>query len=132
MQRVTDYACHTLMKYTALLFIIGCCLSCQKTRYETITGTVVGQGGASAASWQVEIDDASSKRYSFLCHDLPGTMTPVYSCHNAIFITNLPKSLQIAGLKIQFSRYTDKGVNPIWSYSYASHDVEVSDASRNE
>lgn len=121
-----------IMKYLTLLLLIAGSLSCQKTRYETITGTVIDKGGASASSWRVAIDNASSKRYSFLCHDQPGTTDPVYNCHNSIFIINLPASLQTAGLKIRFSRFTDKGVNAIWSSTFAPHDVEVSDASKNE
>ena len=120
------------MKQLLSFAILSVCLSCSKSSYETITGTVINQGGASAASWVVSIDESSSKRYSFLCHDQPGTTDPASNCHNSIFVTNLPAALKTAGLKIKFSRYSDKGRNLIWSSTYAPHDVEVYDATKNE
>jgi hypothetical protein len=118
----------TLIAYllVAILFI-----ACKKdSDSPEINGTVISQTGASLNSYLVEIDSLGiQSSYSFFCEN-SATMPPVgsYNCRNSIFITNLPPSLKVNGMKIVFSKYKNLGANPLWSSSYVPRDVEVYDA----
>jgi hypothetical protein len=106
-------------------------IACKKdTTYPEISGTVISQTGATLNSYLVEIDSLSRQSsYSFFCEN-SGTMPPIgsYNCRNSIFITNLPASLKVDGMKILFSKYKNLGANPLWSSTYVPRDVEVYDA----
>ncbi len=106
-------------------------IACKKdTNYPEITGTVISQTGATLNSYLVEIDNPGNQSsYSFFCES-SATMPPVgsYNCRNSIFITNLPSSLKVNGMKITFSKYKNLGANPLWSSTYVPRDVEVYDA----
>ncbi len=112
-----------------LIFVLF--IACKKdTTYPEISGTVISQTGATLNSYLVEIDGADSQSsYSFFC-EASVTMPPIgsYNCRNSIFITNLPSSLKVNGLKIVFSKYKSLGANPLWSSIYVPRDVEVYDA----
>jgi hypothetical protein len=120
------------MKFlVSFLLIIALFIACKKdTDYPEITGTVISQTGASLNSYLVEIDTLDNhSSYSFFCENSV-TMPPVgsYNCRNSIFITNLPSTLKVNGMKIVFSKYKNLGANPLWSSTYVPRDVEVYDA----
>jgi len=112
-----------------LIFVLF--IACKKdTTYPEITGTVISQTGATLNSYLVEIDSVDRQAsYSFFCANSV-TMPPVgsYNCRNSIFVTNLPPSLKVNGLKIVFSKYKNLGPNLLWSSTYVPRDVEVYDA----
>lgn len=115
-----------LLKSTIILVILT---GCKKNNQTIIVeGTVMQVNGTNAF---VKIHNAGVSRYSFLCSDFPATMdTSAMSvtCANAVFILNLPETLAVEGKQIRFTRFKDKGPNPIWSMSFAAHDILVYDA----
>lgn len=119
------------MRIFYLLFAavtLACC-SCHKDKKQTIvTGTVVKQGGYSATSYLVTIDNPQSGTHTFICNHPLTTAAATYHCGNSIFIVNLPTALRLAGKKMTFSRYKDLGANIVSSALFIPHDVEVYDA----
>jgi hypothetical protein len=118
------------MRLSILLLVVGLLsFSCKKESNREVIGTVVTPGGPTARSFIVQIDNPNPDIYSFICSD-NGTMPPVpqISCFTHIFVLNLPVNLQAPGTRIRFSKYADKGLNPIWSSIYPPRDVEVYNA----
>lgn len=103
-------------------------LACKKAVLPDIRGTVVTQGGASPASYLVEIDNPDSKVQQFICDDF-SPLPPVarYNCRNSVYIINLPETLKVNGTKIIFNRFKNLGPNPIWSSTHVPRDIEVLD-----
>ena len=116
------------MRKAFLFLTIAIAVGCTKSDVQSITGTVVGQGGGTASSYRVRIENADGSGYSFLCTNTFGLPDTMLACHNSIFVTNLPENLRQTGTVIRFSRFKDKGPNAIWSSNYAAHDVEVYNA----
>jgi len=122
----------TLISYLLIsILFIGCK---KETTYPEITGTVFNQPGEFSNYYIVEIDNVNSQTsYPFFCTgtNVPIMPPPYQNCRNAIFITNLPDSLRVHGMKIVFSRYKNLGTNPRWSLilrEIIMRDVEVYDA----
>ncbi len=135
MQRFSSSPCQsvnssmkTLVSY---LLISSLFIACKKdSTNPEITGTVINQSGAYSNFYIVEIENPGNQlSYSFFCEnsvEIPPA--GYYNCRNSIFITNLPSSLRVNGMKIVFSKYKSLGANPLWSSTYVPRDVAVYDA----
>lgn len=102
---------------------------CKKSDPSVIVEGTILQVNSTAVF--VRIHNADPERYSFLCNDPALSVDPSISgntCGNAVFILNLPEQLAVEGKQIRFTRFKDKGPRPIWSYSFAAHDILVYDA----
>lgn len=133
MQRLIDRHCQAKKRTMRILFTIAVvgllALSCKKEKSPEVIGTVIAPSAAGARSFIVQVDNPNPDVYSFICRD-NSTMPPVpqVSCFTHIYVLNLPANLQAPGTRIRFSKYSDKGLNPIWSSIYPPRDVEVYNA----
>lgn len=116
-----------------LIILVFTCLfnSCKKSAEIEVTGTLMSQSGPVKGSLLFKVDKPGSKKYSFVCTN-DRIVFPEVSCNTHIYIINLPNELKIPGIKIRFSRYSDKGKNLIFSSNVPPHDVEVYNALRIE
>lgn len=111
-----------------ITIITAIAMGCKKDNYTVAEGTVMQVNGSEAF---VRIHNPDPARLSFLCDNpyaTADTTTLANSCENAVFILNLPEALAVEGKQIKFSRFKDKGPKPIWSQTFAAHDIMVYDA----
>jgi hypothetical protein len=133
MQRLFIFSCQSqkqLMKHCWYLLLIGLfVLSCSKKDEVVVTGVVVSKGGFNPNGYVVEIDHPDPNIHNFICPAGPASGGLIYSCRNAIFFINIPDPLAIPGVRIRFTKWSDKGPNLLSSFSGIAHDVEIYDAS---
>ncbi|MBC7851704.1 MAG: hypothetical protein H7Y31_18315 [Chitinophagaceae bacterium] len=115
----------------ALLVCLTFCsfiLSCNKDRGgDNVHVTVLQDSNHSPGAVLVEVENAVSGAYSFLCINPPQPGAPGHSCGNSVYILNLPASLKAPGTQLVFTKWADLGRNMIWSSTYASNDIKVFD-----
>lgn len=116
----------TVMKKALPVLIMLAVSACKKENQHPVQGTVLTVNSGITV---VAVENPDPNKYSFICsNDMMIPEETINSCTKNVFVLNLPGGLQVEGKKIQFSKYKDKGPNPIWSVSFAAHDLEVYDA----
>ncbi|MBX3241005.1 MAG: hypothetical protein KIT80_15975 [Chitinophagaceae bacterium] len=114
------------MKKILPILIAVTVFGCKKENNHPVKGTVLTVNSGITV---VAVENPDPNKYSFICsNDMMIPEETINSCTKNVFVLNLPGGLQVEGKKIQFSKYKDKGPNPIWSVSFAAHDLEVYDA----
>lgn len=110
-----------------LLIIIFFVSSCEKDGKVAVTGYIFGKSNEYGGAFVVLIDNPDPKVHDFICTG-PFVNGLSHSCLNSIVFTNINRSVLDAGMHIRFSRWSDKGPNPLTSFSGTAHNVEIYDA----
>lgn len=115
-----------ILPFLALLAFI----SCKKEETKWISATVMQQG-CYPGSWLVKLDAPDHSKQSFLCNPTQAMLSSsITHCGNSAVLLNLPSALGLAGARIKFSQWTDKGLL-CFSSTLAPHHLEVTDVRAN-
>ena len=115
--------------YPLSLLLLLTSMTCRKNmQRQLVTVTIQEKAPFNANSYAATVENADPAVYSFLC-DLPaGQPKPIYSCSDAIYITNLPANMRVQGKKITFTGWTDSGQPALFSSINHAHELEVYNA----
>jgi hypothetical protein len=123
---------NSYMKYlyplSLLLLLVAPACKKDKHQDQLVTVTIQEKGPFNANSYAATVENANPAVYSFLCNLPAGQFKPIYSCSDAIYITNLPANLRVPGKKITFTGWKDSGQPAPFSSINNAHELEVYNA----
>lgn len=118
--------------YPLSLLLLLSSMTCRKyTQSQMVTVTIREKSSFNANCYAATVENADPAVYSFLCSLPAGQPRPIYSCSDAIYITNLPASMMVPGKKISFKGWKDNGQPALFSSVNNAHELEVYNAKEN-
>lgn len=111
--------------YILLAFSVCCSLACKKSSQPAVVVTITEKVSFGVNTYAAVVENPDPTIHGFLCTLGASNYKPLYNCTNAVYITNLPSALAVAGKRVTFSSYKDNGQPALFSSINHAHELEV-------